>query len=89
MWRYFTARCRTDVAHRPSAVSSAIAAARAGFFAVLITLGDPACAVDRSVLARNLFTEAVFRLVDRDKSRVSPGEVSARYGEHHFPPLRR
>jgi hypothetical protein len=45
--------------------------------------------VDRSVLARNLVAEAVFRLVAREKSRVSPGEVTARYREHHVPPIRR
>jgi hypothetical protein len=68
---------------------SVIAAARAGFLSVLITLGGRACAVDRSVLARNLVAEAVFRLVAREKSRVSPGEVTARYREYHVPPIRR
>ena len=56
---------------------------------MLITLGGPQCAVERSVLTRNRFAEAVFRLVDREKSSVSPREVTARYKEHHFPPIRR
>jgi hypothetical protein len=62
--RYFTRRCPTDAAHRPSALSSVIAAVRAAFLSVLITRGGTG-ALERSVLARNRLAEAVFRLVDR------------------------
>jgi hypothetical protein len=68
-----------------------VAAARAGFLSVLITRGRPACAVERSVLTRNLLAEVVFRLVAPWPR--SPGPGAGEYGitpPHRHPgPARR